>query len=260
MRLISRRSVLRGTVLGSLAVVATSRPSHAAIAEKLSVPASDGDIALTRYGADGEGKRAAVVLLHGARGIELKPRAYERYANALAAEGIDAYLIRYYSPADDLALEKITTSEDRQAYQAGRHDGWIARVSSAVTTILARPEGNGRLGLLGFSLGGFVAAATAARDDRVAALAVLYGGMPDKIAPQVKHLPPLLELHGDADRNVPFARGEALVKLAKATGGEAELVTYPGKGHAFDFSDTDPMTADAVGRVVRFFQSRLKAA
>jgi carboxymethylenebutenolidase len=89
---------------------------------------------------------------------------------------------------------------------------------------------------------------------------VLYGGMPDQIAHEVKHLPPLLELHGDADRNVPFARGEALVKLAKAAGGEAELVTYKDKGHAFDFSDSDPMATDAVDRIVRFFQARLQAA
>jgi carboxymethylenebutenolidase len=252
--MISRRSVL-----GGLALLAASRPLHAEGAESLSVVASEGDVALTRYAAEGAGKRASVVVLHGARGVELKPRAYERYANALSAHGIDAYLIRYYSPADDLAREKLTTSEARQAYQAERFDAWSVRVSSAISAILERPDSSGRLGLLGFSLGGYVAAATAARDDRVAALAVLYGGMPEKIASHVKHLPPLLELHGDADRNVSFAQGQALVKLAKAAGGEAELVTYPGKGHAFDFSDSDPMATDAVDRVVRFFQSRLQA-
>jgi carboxymethylenebutenolidase len=253
--MISRRSVL-----GGLALVAASRPLHAETPESLSAAASEGDVALTRYAAEGAGKRASVAILHGARGVELKPRAYERYANALSNHGIDAYLIRYYSPADDLAREKLTTSEARQAYQAERFGAWSGRVSSAVSAILERPDSSGRLGLLGFSLGGFVAAVTAARDNRVAALAVLYGGMPDQIAPEVKHLPPLLELHGDADRNVSFARGEALVKLAKAAGGEAELVTYPGKGHAFDFSDSDPMATDAVDRVVRFFESRLQAA
>jgi carboxymethylenebutenolidase len=73
-------------------------------------------------------------------------------------------------------------------------------------------------------------------------------------------MPPLLELHGEADRNVPLAKGEALVKLAKAVGASAEQVTYLGRAHGFDFSDTDPMAADAVGRVVRFFQARLTAA
>jgi carboxymethylenebutenolidase len=252
------QTISRRSVLGGLALVGASRSVCAEIPEKLNVAASEGDVALTRYAAEREGKRPGVVVLHGARGVEVRPRAYERYANALSAQGIDAYLIRYYSPADNLALEKITTSERRQAYQSGRFEVWAGRVSSAMTAILARPDSSGRLGLLGFSLGGYIAAATAARDDRVAALAVLYGGMPDKIVPEVKHLPPLLELHGDADRNVAFAQGEALVRLAKTVGADAELVPYPGKAHGFDFSDSDPMAADAVDRVVRFFQARLK--
>jgi carboxymethylenebutenolidase len=197
----------RRSVLGGLALVAASRPLYAETPESLNAAASEGDVALTRYAAEGTGKRAGVVILHGARGVELKPRAYERYANALNTHGIDAYLIRYYSPADDLAREKLTTSEARLAYQAQRFGAWSGRVSSAVSAILERPDSSG---LLGFSLGGFVAAVTAARDNRVAALAVLYGGMPEQIAAEVMHLPPLLELHGDADRNVPFARGEAL--------------------------------------------------
>jgi carboxymethylenebutenolidase len=130
-------------------------------------------------------------------------------------------------------------------------------VSSAVTAVLARPESSDRVGLLGFSLGGYVAASTAAQDDRIAALAVLYGGMPDAMVADVKRLPPLIELHGEADRNDPLAKGQELVKLGNAVGSTAELVTYPGKEHGFDFSDTDPMTADAIGRVTRFFQARL---
>lgn len=94
-------------------------------------------------------------------------------------------------------------------------------------------------------MGGYVAAAPATRDERVAALGVLYGGMPDTMVSEVKHLPPLIELHGTADRNVPPAKGEELVKLGKAVGTEAEYIVYPGRHHGFDFSDTDPMTADA---------------
>jgi carboxymethylenebutenolidase len=122
---------------------------------------------------------------------------------------------------------------------------------------LTRPDTSGRIGLLGFSLGGYIAAATALRDDRVAALAVLYGGVPDAMTSDVKHLPPLLELHGEADSNVPLREGERLVKLAKAAGGEAEQVTYPGKTHGFDFADTDPATFDAIDRVRRFFGAHL---
>jgi carboxymethylenebutenolidase len=250
---IDRRAALAG-----LALLSVCRPARAGIPEQLSIDADEGPVALTRYAAGQAGKRACVLLLHGARGIEQKPRAYERYANALSAQGIDAYLLRYLTAADAAVFDpKTSTQEKREAYEAERFDSWAKRVSSVVTTILSRPDSSGRVGLLGFSLGGYVAADAAARDQRVTALAVLYGGMPDAMVSEVKHLPPLIDLHGEADRNVPFAKGEQLVNLAKAIGTEAELVAYPGKPHGFDFSDTDPMTADAVGRVVRFFEERL---
>jgi hypothetical protein len=41
---------------------------------------------------------------------------------------------------------------------------------------------------------------------------------------------------------------------------EAEFVGYPGKPHGFDFSDSDPMTADALTRVVAFFEAHLITA
>ena len=104
-----------------------------------------------------------------------------------------------------------------------------------VTAIFKRPDASGRIGLLGFSLGGYVAADTAAHDDRVTAIAVLYGGMPDAMVAQVNHLPPLNELHGEADRSVPLAKGKELVSLARAVGAPAEQVTYPGREHGFDF-------------------------
>jgi carboxymethylenebutenolidase len=252
------QSVNRRVVLGGLAAVSIGYPTYAATAENLSVAADEESVGLTRYAADQIGKRCGIVVLHGSRGIELKPRAYQRYADALTAAGIDVYLARYFTVADLPVFDpKTSTRQRREAYETERFEGWARRVSSVVTAILARPESSGRIGLLGFSLGGFVAAGTAARDDRIAALAVLYGGMPDAMVSSVKRLPPLLELHGDADRNVPFAKGQELVKLADAVGSAAEQVTYPGKDHGFDFSDTDPATADAIGRVTRFFQTRL---
>jgi carboxymethylenebutenolidase len=254
----SMHKVNRRVVLSGIAALSTGHVATAATPEDFSVAADEGGVALTRYAADQAGRRAGVVILHGSRGIELKPRAYQRYADALNASGVDVYLARYYTAADLQALDpKTSTEQRRDAYRMERFAGWSKRVSSVVTAVLARLESSGRIGLLGFSLGGYIAASTAARDDRIAALAVLYGGMPDAMLSDVKRLPPLIELHGEADRNVPLAKGQELVRLANAVGSTAELVTYPGKEHGFDFSDTDPMTADAIGRVVRFFQDRL---
>jgi carboxymethylenebutenolidase len=62
------------------------------------------------------------------------------------------------------------------------------------------------------------------------AIAVLYVGMQDAMVAQVKHLPLLIELHGDADRALPLVKDEELVNLARAVGAPAEQVTYPGGG------------------------------
>jgi carboxymethylenebutenolidase len=171
---------------------------------------------MTRYAADRVGKRPAVLVLHGNRGVEFNPRAYERYANALAAGGIDAYLVGYFTAEDYQALDpKKSTPESRDAYTRGRFEGWTERTSSVVTAILERPDSSSRIGLLGFSLGGYLAADTAAHDHRVAATAVMYGGIPDAMVAEVKHMPPLIELHGEADRSVPLTKGEELVRIAK---------------------------------------------
>jgi carboxymethylenebutenolidase len=75
----------------------------------------------------------------------------------------------------------------------------------------------------------------------------------------VKRLPPLIEIHGDADTIVPPVKGEELVKLATSLGDSVEHIVYSKRKHGFDFSDSDPMTADAIGRVVAFFRASLVA-
>ncbi|WP_246668812.1 dienelactone hydrolase family protein [Bradyrhizobium sp. UNPF46] len=253
--MITRRTALTG--LAALLLPATAR---GAPSEQLSVAAGNESLSLSRYAAKLTGKRPAVIVLHGSRGIELRQRAYERYADALTAAGIDAYFLHYMTGRDTAALDpKSSTKGSREAYDTGRFDGWSETVSTTVTTILGRADSSGQVGLLGFSLGGFVAANTAARDARIAALAVLYAGMPEAMAGKVKHMPPSIELHGEADQNVSIANGKKLIELARSVGADAEFVPYPGKPHGFDFSDSDPMTSDAIDRVARFFRARLAA-
>lgn len=249
----------RRTFVGGVALTALSgivRPARTTETNGASAPEK---VAWVRYAAKRSGRPPSVLVLHGSRGFDLKLQAYERYANALTSEGIDAYLVTYYVANDSTTLKGMSTSREREAYESRRYDAWIERVSSVIGTILKSEDGSDRIGLLGFSLGGFVAAATASRDERVSALAVLYGGMPDSIAPQVKHMPPMIELHGDADRNVSPAAGAALVALSRAVGAPAEQVTFPGKAHGFDFADNDPATRNAVDRVARFFAAQLGA-
>lgn len=250
--------ITRRAALAAITALLSPLAAHGAPSEQFNVTSGDDSLPVSRYAAAVDGKRPAVIALHGARGVELRARAYERYADALMARGIDTYFLRYMTPADIAALTSAT-HERREAYETTRFDGWADTVAATVTAVLGRSDSSGLIGLLGFSLGSYIAAEAAARDTRIAALAVLYGGMPQGMAAKVTRLPPLIALHGEADKNVPIAEARQLVALGKSVGAETEFVPYPGKAHGFDFSDTDPMTPDAIDRVTRFFQAKLGA-
>jgi carboxymethylenebutenolidase len=117
MHTINRREAVAG-----LALLAVSGPARAGMPEQLSVEADEGSVALTRYPTDQAGRRPSVLLLHGSHGFELKPRAYQRYADALSAKGIDAYLIRYLRPMRRLSNPR----RRRRAVKLMRQDDSIA--------------------------------------------------------------------------------------------------------------------------------------
>jgi acetyl esterase/lipase len=48
-----------------------------------------------------------------------------------------------------------------------------------------------------------------------------------------KDVPPVLTIHGDADRTVPYEHGVNLTKALRAAGADAELLPVPGGGHGF---------------------------
>ena len=46
-----------------------------------------------------------------------------------------------------------------------------------------------------------------------------------------KRLPPVLTIHGDSDRSVPYEHGVSLTNALRENGNEAELITVKGGGH-----------------------------
>jgi hypothetical protein len=125
-----------------------------------------------------------------------------------------------------------------------------------MTAILRRPEASGRVGLLGFSLGG-AAAVASARDRRVGAAVIFYEFVPDDDRPaQPDHLPPLLVLHGSADMNVALDSGREIARQAHRLGGQADLVIYPDEGHRLS-TWKEPAARDALSRTISFFRTEL---
>ena len=232
-------ALLRGTPVLAFAIAIHSAYAAAeAPPEYLTIDGSDRKIVMTRYPAAGAAARPSVIVLHGSSGLDA---AYARHAMTLAENGIDAYLISYFGPRSGLACHCPHT--------------WAQTVADAAVAIRRRPEASGRVGLLGFSLGGLVAVASA-REAAATALVVFYGYMPPEPRPTTEPLPPLLALHGDADASVPLKWGREVVERARERGGRAEFVVYPGEPHALS-TWTKGHAADAIDRTIAFFRAEL---
>jgi dienelactone hydrolase len=97
-------------------------------------------------------------------------------------------------------------------------------VADAITHASAPPGAGGQpVGLIGFSLGAYLALSVAAQDARVGAVVECLGGLPGLLAPGLRTMPPVLILHGGADPLVPVSEARALVRLLRDRG----LLTRP---------------------------------
>jgi carboxymethylenebutenolidase len=227
--------------------------SLAFAADDLVVQGTDGPIKVQLFEGGQGGKRPAVIILHGRRSVAEWPAPYTRYAELIAAKGLDAYLVSYYDEADAAAM----ASADRAAritYFGAYLPAWADRVRAVVSYALARSDSSGKVGLLGFSNGGFLAVASAGSDRRVGALVAFYAGLPERSTASITHLPPLLALHGDADHDNPLTGSVALVDKAHALGGLAELAVYPGAPHGFDFHPEHAGAREATERALSFLE------
>lgn len=214
---------------------------------------SRGPVVVKAFIAAGQGPHPAIIVLHGSQGLDKFRAFYERNAAQLAHAGFDAYVLNYYNEQD---VASSQTVETRRANFSKRIGAWSQMVSDVVTDVLAQDKAR-PVGIVGFSQGGYLGTSVASRDTRITALVVYYGGIPAQRRADGKHpiahMPPLLELHGDADTVVPIERGKELVELTRSLGQTAEMVIYPGAGHGFNRS----AATDGEQRTLEFFQDVL---
>ena len=93
-----------------------------------------------------------------------------------------------------------------------------------------RPETDRRGGRVA---GIVVALSVGARDRRVAAVAEYYGGLPEWEDLDLTRLPPVLILHGDADRNVRVQEAYKLEQALRESGVSCEMHIYAGQATGF---------------------------
>ena len=245
--MISRGAFVAEALAGSL--FGFPRLATSIDARPLTLSAQDGPLKADLYSAPGQGRRPAVVILHGASGIEPFAAAYVRYAQTLAAHGFDAYLVSYFSPhASGAPAANADALQMRLAI-------WRSRIGTLVSFARRSPRASGKVGALGFSLGGSVALSTSAADPRISADVLFYAPFPK--GDVIHRLPPLLVIHGEADKTVPYSQGQEIVRFAHSLGGKANILGFREKDHGFDF--TGGAAADAaMQQMLGFFKRELR--
>jgi carboxymethylenebutenolidase len=144
----------------------------------------------------------------------------------------------------------------------------IARAEQDLRGAIAalRERGNitGRVGVIGFCMGGQLALFAATTSANEIGAAVDFYGVHPKVSPDFSKLQcPVMGIFGAKDTMVGEAVVEKLVADIGAAGGTITHHTYPNAGHAF-FNDTRPdayhaaSAADAWTKTLAFFATHLQ--
>jgi carboxymethylenebutenolidase len=189
-------------------------------------------------------KLATVIALYGSGGgVE----GMNEPASMLAAQGFAVFVLHYFDrTATTQATDKQTIFRNFPA--------WGKTVWDAIGHIADHPQVDpNRIGLLGFSLGAYLALSVASVDSRVKAVVEFFGGLPKEMRFFMRRLCPTLILHGEADTTIPVQEAYDLQNLLEKKGIPCEIKIYPNTGHNFD----DAVWHDAGPRTLQFLQKYL---
>jgi carboxymethylenebutenolidase len=194
-----------------------------------------------------------VLVVHENRG--LNPHI-EDITRRLAVDGFLAYA------PDALAMSGGYPGDEDKAREAfGKLDQTKARADfvAAAQALLKLPEGNGKLGVVGFCYGGGMANYLATQVPQLAAAVPFYGGQPPEAdVPKIKAA---LLIHYAATDERINAGWPAYEAALKAAGKKYEAHIYPGTQHGFN-NDTTPRFDAAAAklawqRTIDFFKKNL---
>jgi carboxymethylenebutenolidase len=205
-------------------------------------------IAIERYEPVEAGKYPAVMLLHAIDGLS-KPdgETYRAAARRYAVKGYVMLMVSYFDSTGNgeeqvkevreqfLRYAKGACKPDEEKAVHARFRTWMDTVADAVAYTRKLPNVDGdHVGLVGFSLGAYLALATAAdRDLKLSVVIEFFGGLPKPMREKASNLPPTLIIHGDADRIVPVAEAHDLRDLLAKAKRPFEVKVYEGAGHVF---------------------------
>jgi carboxymethylenebutenolidase len=191
----------------------------------LSFESGGKNIRLDCFVPDGNEQRfPAVIGLHGSGGGHA---SMADPAGLLAGRGFAVYVLHYFDRTGTTEIDGLQT--------IFRHfPVWMKTLWDAMSFVARQPEVDPeRIGLLGFSLGAYLALSASAIDSRIQAVVEFFGGMPKEMKFFTRRLCPVLILHGDQDKTVPVEEAYHLQQLFEKKHIAYEMQIYPGAGHGF---------------------------
>ena len=217
----------------------------------------------------------AMIVIHEAHGLNEHIRdVTNRIANlGYVALGVDLYTREGGPPPmDDMqaVLKRLFSISDATV---------LGDLEGAAEHLRAREDVTGKVGCIGFCMGGRYTLLFAVASDRLDAAVDCWGGFIDKAAPEAQSTPerptPPLELAdklscallaaiGAEDQNPSPELGAELRERAAASGHEVKVDVYEDAGHAF-FADYRPNYRPAAAaklwsEIVPFLQRHLQGS
>lgn len=226
---------------------------------------STGGVELPVFEAKPSGEsQGNVVIIHDIYGPN---QFYHDLARRFASVGYTAYL-------PDLFIRQGPLAE--QTSDAARARGGLLSFPQAMDDLgvvldTIQQESSGKLGMVGFCMGGTLVMLLATRETRFSA-GVIYYGFPanpnrsenrphEPIEEAARVQVPLLGFWGDQDRGVGMENVETYRAALVENGKEHDFTIYPGLPHGFlTFDESSPnydSSQDSWEKMLKFYRDRL---
>ncbi len=229
--------------------------------QRWTIKTSDGEFGAYVATPEGQGPWPAVVVIQEIFGVN---RFVREVADRMAGLGYVAVapdLFWRIEPGVDITDQ--TPEEWKQAfgyYQAFNVDKGVADIAATIAAARARPDVSGKVGAVGYCLGGLLAFLTAARTDVDATVSYYGGGTDGRLGEAGGISKPLLIHLAGQDEYIPEAAQAKIKEALKGMPG-VEIHIYPGRDHAFtrtggaNYDAADAQLAN--GRTAAFFKRNL---